>query len=73
MKSALIFASIIAIIVGILDISLPEKIKPHAVPVIVVSFILGMLIQRFIPSTFKSFTTPITAFVTVFFASLLLT
>ena len=73
MKSALIFASIIAIIVGILDISLPEKIKPHAIPVIVVSFIIGLFIQRFIPSTYKSFTTPLTAFITVFFASIIIT
>ena len=72
MKDALIFAAIISIIVGILDISLPEKIKPHAVPIVVVSFIVGLLIQRFIPTTFKAFTAPITAFITVFLASVMI-
>ena len=73
MKSALIFAAIIAILVGVLDISLPEKIKPHAISILVISFIVGLFIQNFIPTTFKSFTTPITAFITVFLASILIT
>ena len=72
MRAALIFATIIAIIVGILDISVPEEIKPRAVPVIGVSFILAFILQRFIPTTFKSFITPIIAFITVFLSTLLL-
>tara|TARA_B110000977_G_scaffold170460_1_gene221200 strand:+ start:226 stop:447 length:222 start_codon:yes stop_codon:yes gene_type:complete len=70
MKSALIFASIIAIIVGILEVSLPEDIKQRSVPILIGSFIVGLFIQRFVPTTFKSFTTPITAFVTIFVASM---
>jgi len=72
MKSELIFASSVAIIVAILDISVPEKIKPKLFPIILISFFAAFLLQNWIPVTFQKFTIPAIAFITTFISSILL-
>jgi len=72
MKSELILASFIAIIVAILEITIPETIKPILIPVLIISLILSILVTRFIPTSYKLFTSPAIAFITVFISASLI-